>query len=127
MKEFKYIHDVTAAVIDHIRDCIIAEDFADREALAEYLNDELWTDDAVTGNASGSYTFNRCKAREYVLADFETVSDALREFCVEADEIGRRFLSEDWEWLDVTARCYVLSMAIENALDEMAGELVFAA
>lgn len=126
MKEFKYIHDVTAAVVDHIHDCIAAEDFADREALAEYLNDELWTDDAVTGNASGSHTFNRCKAREYVLADFETVCDALREFCVEADEIGRRFLSEDWEWLDVTARCYVLSMAIENALDELAGELAFA-
>lgn len=131
MTSYSYLTATTENVVEYIRDQLdyIRDDVdtSDRDALAEFLNDELWVDDGVTGNASGSYTFNRARAREYVLADFETVAEALREFCVEADEIGRRFLSEDWEWLDVTARCYVLGQAIEAALDQLAEELTFAA
>lgn len=123
--KYNYREAVTADVIDYIYNEIDVTEYTNRDALAEHLNDELWTTDSVTGNASGSYTFNRASAREYVLDDFETVAEALREFCVEADEIGRRFLSEDWEWLDVTARCYVLGQAIEAALDSIENELVF--
>lgn len=31
----------------------------DKDELFETLNDNLWTADSVTGNGSGSYTFNR--------------------------------------------------------------------
>lgn len=46
--------------------------------------------------------------------------DALREFCVKAETIGDKFLSNDWEYFDVTIRCYLLGGAIEAALDEIA-------
>lgn len=121
--EYNYLAAVTADVVEYIREEITEAE--DRESLAEHLNDELWTVDGVTGNASGSYTFNRWRAKEYVLADFDAVTEALREFCVESDEIARRFLSEDWEWLDVAARCYVLGQAIEAALDELDGEVYY--
>lgn len=91
---------------------------ADIDEIAEELNDTLWIDDAVTGNGSGSYTFDREEAKENVLNDMETVAEALKEFCVPAEEIGERFLAEDWEYLDVTARCYVLNQAIWEVLEE---------
>lgn len=125
MKEYRYHEAVTADVIDYIRENINAADFENREELAERLNDDLWIDDGVTGNASGSYTFNAHKAKEYVFADPDTVIEALEEFCVEAKTIADKFLSQDWEYFDVTARCYVLGQAIEDALDSIENELVF--
>lgn len=125
MKNYNYLEAVTSAVIDFIRDEVNADDYESREALSEFLNDELWTCDSVTGNASGSYTFNAYKAGEYVFADPDTVSEALREFCVDAETIAEKFLNQDWEYFDVTARCYVLGQAIESALDSIKNELEF--
>lgn len=122
---FNYLDAVKTDVIDAIKYDYTAEEikagFEDREGFAEKLNDDLWAADGVTGNGSGSYTFDRLAARDYVLGDMDTVAEALREFCVEASTIGEKFLNEDWEYLDVTARCYVLRPAIEAALDELAG------
>lgn len=125
MKSYNYLEAVTADVIDFIRDEVNADDYENREELSEFLNDELWTCDGVTGNASGSYTFNAYKAKEFVFADPDAVSEALREFCVDAETIAEKFLSQDWEYFDVTARCYVLGQAIESALDSIESELSF--
>lgn len=126
MKSYNYLEAVTSDVIDFIRDEVNPADYESREALSEFLNDELWTCDSVTGNASGSYTFNAYKAKEFVFADLDTVSEALREFCVDSETIAEKFLSQDWEYFDVTARCYVLGQAIESAIDAMMNELYFA-
>ena len=125
---YNYREAVTADIIDHIRDNIATADFNNREDFAEWLHDDLWTADNVTGNASGSYTFNAYKAKEYIFSDPDTVAEALREFCVEAEEIAEHFLNTDWEYFDVTARCYVLGECIESALDflDNEGELIFA-
>lgn len=122
---YNYLEAVKADVIEAIKYDYTADEieagFEDRDAFEEKLNDELWTDDSVTGNGSGSYTFDRWAARDYVLGDMDTVAEALREFCVEASTIGEKFLTEDWEYLDVTARCYVLGQAISEALDDLSG------
>lgn len=96
------------------------EDYrGDRDGFEEFLNDELWTADDVTGNASGSYTFNREEAKQYVLEDMDTVAEALQEFCTSAEEIAKHFISEDWEWFDVTARCFVLGSAIYEVCEDL--------
>jgi hypothetical protein len=116
-----YLEQVKADVKDYIEDNYTAEELKekmeDRDDFEETLNDDLWIDNSITGNSSGSYTFSREQAKEYVLDDIDTVREALKEFCVEADTIADKFLSEDWEYFDVTARCYVLGQAIYAALD----------
>lgn len=102
------------------------EDYrGNREGFEEMLQDEAWIDDSITGNASGSYYCNSWKAKEAVLADMETVKEALREFCCDPSEIGERFLNEDWEWLDVTARCYILGQAVYVVCGELEAEGAF--
>lgn len=125
MKSYNYLEAVTSDVIDFIREEVNSSDYENREALSEFLNDELWICDSVTGNASGSYTFNSYKAKEFVFADPDTVYEALKEFCVEAATISEKFLNQDWEYFDVTARCYVLGNAIEAAIDSIENELEF--
>lgn len=108
----------------NLEDEIILEDkYNDLDDIRTGLYDDLWIDDSVTGNASGSYTFNREEAKENVLADMDTVIEALKEFCVEAETIAEKFLAEDWEYFDVTARCYVLGAAIDEALEEREEEI----
>lgn len=121
---FNYNEAVKADVIDYIKENFsdeeLAEKLEDKDSFSDELNDTLWTEDSVTGNASGSYTFNTWKAKEYVFDDTETVQEALKEFCVDAETVAEKFLDEDWEYFDVTARCYVLSSAIYEALEEIA-------
>lgn len=107
----------------NIFEMISEGEFTDINEIREYLNDNLWTEDSVTGNGSSSYTFNSEEAKEKVLADMDTVKEALQEFCVDAETIGEKFLNEEWEYLDVTARCYVLDEAIDAVLEDMEDEI----
>lgn len=85
-----------------------------REALEEKLNDDLWACDSVTGNASGSYTFNAWKAEEYLSHNWDLLQEALQEFGCDCNPIEKGA-----EWCDVTIRCYLLGSAISEVLDEM--------
>lgn len=91
----------------------------DRDELEQELYDDLFINDSVTGNGSGSYTFCRNTAKEYVFDNMELCKEALDEFCIDASEVADRFLSEDWEYFDVTIRCYLLGQAIAEVLEEM--------
>lgn len=91
----------------------------DREDVEESLNEDFWINDSITGNGSGSFTFSSYQAKENVLSDIDTLNEAFKEFGIEKETIGEKFLNEEWEWMDVTCRCYVLSQAISEVLDEM--------
>ena len=71
-----------------------------REAY-DQLFDEMWVDDSVTGNASGSYTFNTYKAEEYLAHNFDLLGEALEEFGCD----GRYITEQGAEACDVTIRC----------------------
>ena len=90
-----------------------------RDELEEKLNDDLWIDDGVTGNASGSYYCNRYKAMQAVTDNMELLQEALDEFGADYNDIGREFLAGDWEGFDVTIRCYLLSSIISDVLDSI--------
>lgn len=87
------------------------------------LYDDLFVNDSVTGNASGSYTFNSFKAGEYVKDNIDLCRESLQEFCVDADTIAEKFLEEEWEYFDVTIRCYLLGECLDTAIEELKDEL----
>lgn len=117
-----YRAEVREAIEEYMEDngrYINMADFDDAEEFREWLNETLWTEDSVTGNASGSYTFNSYRAKEKVFADTQTVTDALKEFCCgQSEEVADAFLNERWEFLDVTARCYVLGECIADYVSD---------
>lgn len=121
---YNYLENVTNDAKIAILENMDMWEWRNRDELEEAANDALWTDDAVTGNASGSYTFNREAAKEYITQSedgLHTLQDASSEYCCE-HEAFTAFLENDWEYLDVTIRCYLLSQAISAAIDELEEE-----
>ena len=114
MSEYNYRESVKEDVLEYIKDEINFEDFDSLEELEEKLNNELWIDDSVTGNASGSYTFNNRRAEEYLTHNWDLLEEALDEFGNDESPIFKGA-----EWCDVTIRCYLLGSAISEALGEI--------
>lgn len=124
--EYDYREAVRNDVIEQVKDGykenslrIYKED--GREALEEYLNDKLWIDDQVTGNASGSYTFNTWEAEENLCHNMDLLAEACDEFGQDVGEAVKRGA----EYCDVTIRCYLLAGAISEAIDELEAEGYF--
>ena len=116
---YNYMNAMTEDIRDYITENINREDYTeDRDGLEEYLNDTLWTEDSVTGNASGSYTFNRETAKEYVLDNTDLLKEAYTELG-QREKIADVICDEDWESADVTIRCYLLGQAIAEVLDDL--------
>ena len=90
----------------------------DDEIVSEYIED-LFVDDNVTGNASGSYTFCTYTAQENLVGNWELLMEALYDMGA----------SETWitqtnpEELDVFIRCYLLSPAMYEAIEEIKEEM----
>lgn len=89
-----------------------------RDSVEEKFDDELWTNDAVTGNASGSYTFNTYAAEENICHNMDLLAAVCDEF---GDDIGEA-IRRGAEYCDVTIRCYMLRGAISEFLDEFERE-----
>ena len=124
--EYDYRETVRNDVIEQVKDGykenslrIYKEE--GREALEEYLNNELWVDDQVTGNASGSYTFNTWEAEENLCHNMNLLEEACDEFGQDVGEAVKRGA----EYCDVTIRCYLLGSAISEAIDELEAEGYF--
>ena len=68
---YDYYEEVKNDVLDYIENNIDLDEFENREDLYEHLYDELFVEDSVTGNGSGSYTMSNLYNRHR----FEDVSD----------------------------------------------------
>ena len=118
MKKYNYLEQVTTDAKEAILENMEYWSFDDREELEEVAHDELWADDGVTGNGSGSYFFSTWKAEEALCHNWDLLADACEEF---GQDIGEAF-KRGAEFCDVTIRCYLLGQAIAAALDEVEAE-----
>lgn len=115
---YNYLETMKHDVKEYIEENINVTDYETREDLEEYLNDTLWADDSVTGNASGSYTFNRATAKKYIDENKDLVNDMMEEFDCK-DKVANWWIEDNYEAIDVSIRCYLLGQAISEVLDEI--------
>lgn len=106
----QYIEDNADMIEGMLNDC------SDFDEFGQMLNDILWLEDSITGNASGSYTCNTWKAEEYICHNLDLAGEAYGVFGDTPD-----FFSP--ESIDVTIRCYLLNECLQDVLDEMHDEL----
>lgn len=88
--------------------------YEDVDAAKEELNKEMWACDSVTGNGSGSYTFNTWEAEENICNNLDLLQEVNEEF---GGSYG--LLKDGAEACDVAIRCYLLGQTV----DEVVGEL----
>ena len=112
---YDYREAVKNDVLEYINNEINFEDFDTLEELEEHLNEVLFTEDSVTGNASGSYTFSTYEAEENICHNMDLLQEALSEF----GDTEALVMDFDAEKADVTIRCYLLGECIAAALEEI--------
>ena len=116
----QYVNQVRNDAIEYIDDQVNSG-YWTKDTSIDDIYDELFVADGVTGNGSGSYTFNRYRAAENVadaIWDDDIVS-ALDELVV---NVGEFIDSCDPEGLDVSIRCAILSHVmgdLEEHFDEL--------
>lgn len=108
MKTYNYYESVKEDIKEFLRNT----DERDEQA----LYDEMFIDDSVTGNGSGSYTFNTYEAEENLCHNMDLLQEALEEF-----EDNTNILQNP-EACDVTIRCYLLGQLLSEALEEIKEE-----
>lgn len=117
MEKYNYLEAVKEDVREWIENEIDLTEWENREDLEEHLNETLWIEDSVTGNASGSYTFNTWKAEENLAHNLDLIAEVAAEYGYEPK------ISDGYEygaeWWDVSIRCYYLGQAIAEVLDEL--------
>lgn len=114
MEKYDYLSAVESDVREYIENNVDFHDYSDLDEMKEDLNEKLFVEDSVTGNASGSYTFNAWKAEEYLCHNLDLLAEANEAFGGSSD-----ILSDGAEMCDVTIRCYLLGQAIENVAPDM--------
>lgn len=128
MRNYNYYEAVKADVEQYIEDNMDLEfdimngEYNDIDDIKEYLNDTLWAEDSVTGNASGSYTFNTYEAEENICHNLDLLGEALEAFGNGPDYL----MNNGAEAADVIIRCYLLGQAIDEVLEDLEDEIELA-
>lgn len=109
---YDYYASVKTDILTHITENYtvdyLIDNLEDVETFIQDLEDDCWADDSVTGNASGSYFCNCQEAKQAVIDNFELLFECFSEFCYDAKQIGKLFIAQSWETMDVIIRCYIL-------------------
>ena len=116
--KYDYREVMKSDIMDYLEECVENFNEFDMDNYDE-IYDELWINDSVTGNASGSYTFNRLRAEQYVKENLPLCIEAMIEFGFSAEDFGKKVYDDEWEYLDVTIRCYLLDGCLSEVLEEM--------
>lgn len=117
MDKYDYRQAVRDDILDYIKEHDIHVTNKNREEVQGFLYDTLFVEDSVTGNASGSYTFNTWKAEEYLCHNLDLLAEAIDEFGADAGTY--KDCIESAETADVVIRCYLLTECLSSVLDEL--------
>lgn len=117
MEQYDYRSAICEDIREYIKENEIVVTNNNREELEEELHDKLWICDSVTGNASGSYTFNSWQAEEYLCHNMDLLAEAIDDFGADAGTY--KDCMESAETADVTIRCYLLRECLSSVLDEL--------
>lgn len=118
MSNYDYYENMKSDILDAIEYNNDLTQYDNMDNAYDSLYDYLWIKDGVTGNASGSYTFNSYTAEENLCHNMDLLVDACNEF---GQSIGDA-IERGAEYCDVTIRCYLLGSILSEVLDELNDE-----
>lgn len=114
MEKYNYQQAVIDDIKQYINDNNIIVTEKNRDDIYDSLYDDLVNSDSVTGNASGSYTFNTWQAEENLCHNWDLMEEAGNELGYDSDVLARGA-----EYLDVMIRFYLVGQVLGSVLDEI--------
>jgi hypothetical protein len=119
---YNYENEVKNDVIEYGNEWLSYNNETVREEnideIRDRLHEAMWMSDSVTGNGSGSYTFNRWVAEENLCHNMDLFIEAAEEFGSDMASL----IEEGAEVMDVTIRCYLFPRFLDEFLDEKLNE-----
>ena len=104
--KYDYYESIKEDILNYYTDEQLQKDYNE-------LYDEMFNDDSITGNASGSYTFNAYEAEENLCHNMDLLKEACEMFGSDTGETIER----GPETCDVTIRCYLLGQVLQDIKD----------
>lgn len=96
-------------------------EYSDLDEAREYLYDELWAEDDVTGNGETGYG-TRVDYENYLSHNWDALIDAIDNFYIDTNDIINLLEKHDvvaiLKYCDTLIRLNTLNMAIDTALDD---------
>ena len=116
---YNYLQEETKDIIDYIKNELTFTNrlnllASGKQQATEELNEKLFNVDSVTGNGSGSYTFNTLQADRNLVGNWEILRTAIDELDPSFDAIHK-----GTEACDVLVRIYLLPTAIDDAITKL--------
>lgn len=121
MEKYNYKETICSDVREYINQHYTSEQIRERlsnnrDGLYNDLYDDMFNDDLITGNTSGSYYCNAWEAEESLCHNLELLREAI-------DELGGDYsVLDSAESCDVMIRCHLLGQCLDDVLDELASE-----
>ncbi len=112
---YDYRRAVKDDVINYLNDMgFDPSQFENADDASDWLYEELFNEDSITGNASGSYTFNTWKAEENLCHNWDLIEETAQAFGIEPS-ITAEHGAEYW---DVSIRCYLLAEVVYEVVED---------
>lgn len=119
MNKYNYLEAITNDIecwMDREGDPFDISQFENREEAAEFLRDELWTEDDITGNGPDGYASEE-ECEEYLCHNWDLVIESFDTFGISASDLRAQYKKNNLaRYIDCSVRLYVLDNAIESAL-----------
>ena len=122
MDKYNYYIEVQNDVENWIElnnDLFNMSNFDNKNDAAEYLYDQMWDDDSITGNGPNGYA-DEYLCEEFLCHNLDLLIEAMREFDVMHEPFSIRSYIDNHRlarYLDCTIRCYVLGQVIDRVLE----------
>lgn len=113
--DYDYYEAVKDDIIDGLDNYDSYTEYGSYDEYYDTMYDYFWIDDGVTGNGSGSYFFDAYESEEALLHNTDLLQEALEYFGYDGVPVDKIF---DFEWCDVTIRCYLLGELLGEVLEE---------
>lgn len=120
MEKYDYYKNVREDIKQRLNEWLDFDrinDYSDIDEVISAVYDDFFNSDSVTGNGSGSYTFNSWAAEENLCHNMDLLKEALNEFGGELNDY-----IDSAEACDVTIRCYVLGQLVGEVVKEFVEE-----
>jgi hypothetical protein len=120
MKKYNYKEAICNDLKDWIeenKDIVLAQwTEGDKYDFVDWLNDEVWGEDAVTGNGPYSYASEE-QCQEYIATNLDLYFMAANEFCDFPNSGTPWIYRNPAQHMDTTIRCYLLVECIWEVVD----------
>lgn len=120
MEKYDYYKNVREDIKQRLNEWLDFDrinDYSDIDEVISAVYDDFFNSDSITGNGSGSYTFNSWVAEENLCHNMDLLKEALNEFGGELNDY-----IDSAEACDVTIRCYVLGQLVGEVVKEFVEE-----